>query len=328
LEILQKESFDLALFDVMMPQLTGYDLTRKIREEIDYSELPILLLTAKSQPSDVQVGFECGASDYLVKPFARQELLARIGTHQKVHLQGLALKKATKDLQNEIKAKTFLVQDLLHRGNNPLHACQLQLETLAVTKKSLESILLSLFNHDSGLDEEAHKCLMQIKSYLAQLEESVRFAHLQTHRISGALEEIRSLSGIDGITSQSISLKDLMDRTLDRLKEQLPQHTFALLKVEWALDPTLKIPGHPTVFPVILERFIRQILLEAPSSLTLTWILKQEIPHLEMNLGDSREPWHPSPQSEELLLHISYCLRSLGFELKQTEQPHILRLAA
>ncbi|MGK7901430.1 MAG: SpoIIE family protein phosphatase [Hormoscilla sp.] len=83
LEILEKgyHKPDLILLDVMMPRMTGYEVTRKIRETFSASELPILLLTAKNQVSDLVIGLEAGANDYLTKPIAKDELLARITTH-------------------------------------------------------------------------------------------------------------------------------------------------------------------------------------------------------------------------------------------------------
>lgn len=72
---------DLILLDVMMPRMTGYEVCRKIRESFLESEMPIVMLTAKNQISDLVEGFSSGANDYLTKPFSKAELLARIETH-------------------------------------------------------------------------------------------------------------------------------------------------------------------------------------------------------------------------------------------------------
>ena len=68
-------SFDLIVLDVMMPDQDGLSLTRELRESID---IPILLLTARSESEDRISGFEAGADDYLPKPFEPKELLLRI----------------------------------------------------------------------------------------------------------------------------------------------------------------------------------------------------------------------------------------------------------
>jgi two-component system sensor histidine kinase ChiS len=72
---------DLILLDLMMPQMTGYEVCQKIRARFPAYELPIVLLTAKNQVADIVEGFESGANDYLSKPIQKQEMLARIRTH-------------------------------------------------------------------------------------------------------------------------------------------------------------------------------------------------------------------------------------------------------
>jgi len=79
---------DLVLLDVMMPKMTGYEVTKKLRDKWPLTELPILLLTAKNQVEDLVVGLEIGANDYLTKPISKDELLARIKTHLSIkHLR-------------------------------------------------------------------------------------------------------------------------------------------------------------------------------------------------------------------------------------------------
>jgi two-component system response regulator MprA len=67
---------DLLVLDILMPRLDGIEVTRRLRS--DGSELPILMLTARDQVSDRVSGLEAGADDYLVKPFALEELVARV----------------------------------------------------------------------------------------------------------------------------------------------------------------------------------------------------------------------------------------------------------
>jgi len=69
---------NLAILDVMMPKLDGYELTKKLREEEATRSIPVVLLTARVQEADVARGFEAGADDYIKKPFSPQELRARV----------------------------------------------------------------------------------------------------------------------------------------------------------------------------------------------------------------------------------------------------------
>ena len=74
-ELARNERFDLLILDVMMPEVDGLEACMRIRE---FSNVPIIMLTAKSEDADKLMGFECGADDYLTKPFNILELKARV----------------------------------------------------------------------------------------------------------------------------------------------------------------------------------------------------------------------------------------------------------
>ena len=76
LDYLQNGNYDGAILDIMMPKLDGLSVLRKIREEGNC--IPVLILTAKSEIDDRVAGLDAGADDYLTKPFAMKELLARV----------------------------------------------------------------------------------------------------------------------------------------------------------------------------------------------------------------------------------------------------------
>ena len=69
---------DLAVLDVMMPKLDGYEVTTRLRQNERTRRMPIILLTARVQEADIARGFEVGADDYVKKPFSPQELGARV----------------------------------------------------------------------------------------------------------------------------------------------------------------------------------------------------------------------------------------------------------
>lgn len=78
LAILDTREWDLVISDIMMPHMSGYELSRFIRERFSVSELPILLLTARSRPEDIDTGFLSGANDYVTKPIDAMELKSRV----------------------------------------------------------------------------------------------------------------------------------------------------------------------------------------------------------------------------------------------------------
>lgn len=92
----ENNGVDIVLLDVMMRDMSGYEVCRQLRQRYSLFELPILLITARSLSDDVEAGFAAGANDYVIKPFNAEELRARVDTQ-------LSLKKAAQDLiRNEV----------------------------------------------------------------------------------------------------------------------------------------------------------------------------------------------------------------------------------
>ena len=77
-ELARQAKPDLAVLDVMMPKLDGFEVTRRLRADEATRRMPIILLTARAQDADLQRGFEAGADDYVRKPFSPQELQMRV----------------------------------------------------------------------------------------------------------------------------------------------------------------------------------------------------------------------------------------------------------
>ncbi|MRN51937.1 ATP-binding protein [Paenibacillus monticola] len=111
---LDAEQWDLLISDVMMPLMSGYELTRLVRERFSMAELPILLLTARSQPEDIYAGFLSGTNDYVSKPVNALEL--------KIRVRSLTdLKQAVKD-QLRVEAAYLQAQIQPHFLFNTLNS--------------------------------------------------------------------------------------------------------------------------------------------------------------------------------------------------------------
>ncbi len=77
-EFLSKETPELIILDLMLPDIDGFDICKKLKQSDEYSNIPIIMLTARAEETDKVLGLELGADDYVVKPFSPRELIARI----------------------------------------------------------------------------------------------------------------------------------------------------------------------------------------------------------------------------------------------------------
>ncbi|NWQ42327.1 response regulator transcription factor [Bacillus sp. EB106-08-02-XG196] len=113
IRLVEKELCDLAIIDIMMPKMDGYSMTEELRK---FNDIPIILLTAKSQIEDKEKGYQSGTDDYLVKPFEPKELLFRVNAllrrygrlnESDIKIGNLFINK--KSYEVEIAQKTYML---------------------------------------------------------------------------------------------------------------------------------------------------------------------------------------------------------------------------
>ena len=78
LKAIKADKPDLILLDIMMPVMDGYEVLRRLKEDENLGDIPVIMLTARAQEKDVVKGIDLGAEDYITKPFHPAELLARV----------------------------------------------------------------------------------------------------------------------------------------------------------------------------------------------------------------------------------------------------------
>jgi len=124
LEWCSLEIFDLILLDVMMPDMDGFSVCRQIKELRKNTETPVIFLTAKTDMDSIKKGFQSGGIDYISKPFAFDELLARVETQVELSISRKKLKQVNHWLEDEVKSRTEELERLnqqLMKANDELH---------------------------------------------------------------------------------------------------------------------------------------------------------------------------------------------------------------
>lgn|SRR5690625_2238484 len=121
LEYMTKETFDIVLLDIMMPDMDGWELCQEIRK---FSDVPIIMLTARDQREDIIKGLNLGADDYVTKPFDETELLARMSAllrrrtpRNLLELNGLIWNKEQFELTFENKLINLTPKEFLMIGH-------------------------------------------------------------------------------------------------------------------------------------------------------------------------------------------------------------------
>ncbi len=122
LEILKYEKPDLILLDIMMPEINGFDLCQILKANNEIKDIPIIFLTALTQPEDLVKGFEFGGADYITKPFSKDVLLTRAKNQLELVKKNRIIIQQNKDLLKLNNEKNALLAIAAHDLKNPLQA--------------------------------------------------------------------------------------------------------------------------------------------------------------------------------------------------------------
>ena len=209
LQMLKAGNWDLVISDVMMPQLSGYELCKEIRKHYTIAELPILLLTARNQTMDIYTGFMAGANDYVAKPTNAIELKARVHSlltqnqaiQEQLRLEAAYLQAQIKPhfLYNTLNTIASLGEfdssrmvELLHEFGNYLHR--------SFNMNNIQSLV--------PLEDEFDL----IRSYL----------FIESERFGNRLEVVWEVDELDGILIPPLSVQTIVENALNHgiLKKQ------------------------------------------------------------------------------------------------------------
>jgi putative two-component system response regulator len=183
---------DLVLLDIMMPELDGYEVCKRLKEQEKTKEIPIIFITAMSQEQNETQGLEMGAVDYIVKPINQKIVQARVRTHLELkkhrdHLSELVQEKTAEILESKLDIINRLARAAEYRDNETgMHVIRMSHYTSILSKAAglddvaCEQIFHAASMHDVGKIGIPDKILLKP----ARLTDG-EFAHMKSHTIIG-----------------------------------------------------------------------------------------------------------------------------------------------
>ncbi len=178
LRTLQFKPPDLILLDIMLPDILGYEVCRRLKEDVATQHIPVLFISALEETQDKLEGFAAGAVDYITKPFQHQEVLARIENHLSLHRLRQQLEAQNQQLKQEIKEREQ-AETALQQAKRSAEEAFMQLQKMQAELVHAEK-MASLGQLIAGIAHE-------INSPLAALLSSTE--HLK-HFLSGYLPHL------------------------------------------------------------------------------------------------------------------------------------------
>lgn len=191
IEQAKSESPDLILLDVMMPDMSGFDTAIILKKDPQTADIPIIFLTALNNPSDLVHGFQVGASDFLTKPFNKEELIARVLQQISLVAAKRIIVRQNEELKATIGNRDKMYSVIAHDLRSPMASIRMVLNLL-VASTSAEQLGPELF----GLLDQANRESEEVHDLLDNL---LKWTKSQTGRLNVVLQDLDLNDIIPGV---------------------------------------------------------------------------------------------------------------------------------
>jgi len=182
IEQAKAEKPDLILLDVMMPDISGFDAATILKKDPETAEIPIIFLTALSNPSDLVRGFQMGASDFLTKPFNKEELVVRVFHQIKLVAATRIIERQNRELRATISNRDKMYSVIAHDLRSPMASIRMVLN-LVVSTMTPEAVGPELFELLDKANKESEECHDLLDNLL-------KWTKSQTGRLNVVLQDL------------------------------------------------------------------------------------------------------------------------------------------
>lgn len=254
LKSIKKKLPDLILLDIKMPEMDGYEICRRLKNDLLLTDIPVIFLSGLKDSTSKIKGFEVGGVDYITKPFQPQEILARVRTHlamsrMKNHLEEMVLERTaelqevTEQVRAALKEKEVLLKEIHHRVKNNMAMMssflqfqidQVQepeaLQRFIDTKSRIYTMALV---HEKLYHTEDLKNI-NFKEFIQDLAESLIFSYTtSSHQIFLNTDIIDVSLNLDRAIPCGLIINELVSNAL---KHAFPENRKGTISIDFMID--------------------------------------------------------------------------------------------
>jgi signal transduction histidine kinase len=260
---------DLVISDVMMPNVDGLELARRLRADPATEDIPVILLSARAGEEAMLEGLSAGADDYLTKPFSSRELLGRASAQIERSRLQRALRAA---VARESDARAAAERASLMKD-----------EFLATLSHELRTPLNAIVGWSQILNQQNARA-EDVRQGLAAID---RNARMQTRMIEDLLDMSRIVSGKVRLDVQRVNLADVIEQAIETVLPSANARSLRLLKV---LDPNAgPVMGDPSRLEQIVWNLLSNAIKFTPKGGKIHVVLERVNSHLEIGVTDNGE---------------------------------------
>ena len=262
IEISRKEHPDLILLDVMMPDLNGFDTAVILKKGEDTKDIPIIFLTALNTPQDLVHGFQVGASDFLTKPFNKEELVMRVTQQISLVAAKRIIEQQNQELRATLNNRDKMYSVIAHDLRSPMASIRMVLN-LVVASASPETVGEEVYN----LLDQANRESEEVHDLLDNL---LKWTKSQTGRLNVVKQELELNDIIPGV----VEIFDTIAAT---------KHIKLELKSE---SDSLKVEADNDMLKTVVRNFLSNAIKFSPADSTIEIAMTKENEFAKVSVRD------------------------------------------
>lgn len=262
IEISRKEHPDLILLDVMMPDLNGFDTAVILKKGEDTKDIPIIFLTALNTPQDLVHGFQVGASDFLTKPFNKEELVMRVTQQISLVAAKRIIEQQNQELRATLNNRDKMYSVIAHDLRSPMASIRMVLN-LVVASISPETVGEEIYN----LLDQANRESEEVHDLLDNL---LKWTKSQTGRLNVVKQELELNDIIPGV----VEIFDNIAAT---------KHIKLELKSE---SDSLKVEADNDMLKTVVRNFLSNAIKFSPADSTIEITMTKENEFAKVSVRD------------------------------------------
>jgi two-component system sensor histidine kinase/response regulator len=262
IEQAKKEHPDLILLDVMMPDISGFDTAVILKKDEETKDIPIIFLTALNTPADLVHGFKVGASDFLTKPFNKEELVMRVTQQISLVAAKRIIEKQNAELRATLSNRDKMYSVIAHDLRSPMASIRMVLN-LVVASTSPELVGPELYE----LLDKANKESEDVHDLLDNL---LKWTKSQTGRLN--------------VVIQDLDLNDIIPGVVD-IFEMIAETKHIKLNLQMAEGP-LVVTADNDMLKTIVRNFLSNAIKFSPENSSIDIIMSKDADFAKVSVRD------------------------------------------
>ena len=262
IEMAKKEHPDLILLDVMMPDINGFDTAVVLKKDDTTKDIPIIFLTALNTPQDLVHGFQVGASDFLTKPFNKEELVMRVTQQISLVAAKRIIEKQNAELRATLSNRDKMYSVIAHDLRSPMASIRMVLN-LVIQSASPETVgpeLFMLLDQANRESEEVHDLLDNL----------LKWTKSQTGRLT--------------VVKQELDLNDIIPGVVE-----IFEAIAATKHIKLDLKPSgssLKVEADNDMLKTVVRNFLSNAIKFSPEDSTIEIVMAEEGEFAKVSVRD------------------------------------------